>query len=627
MGFFLLIIFVLFCVGLSRMNSRISRLEQLLEGKELVKNGSVPPKQSSVSEMQTPTPRPAEPVVATTPAVSEESAGRILGRIGIGAVFIGVVFFLKYAFDNNWINETGRVAIGIVAGLVFIGVGQYLRKNYLKYSDLLMGGGVAILYLSVFSAYSFYHLIDPVVAFGFMAVVTIGTIVISLANATISLAVIGILGGFITPFAVSSGTDDMLGVFAYITLLNLGILAISVFKKWQLLVYIGYAGTILVFTSWFVKYYNEADYLFPVFAFLTIWFLIYVTSPILRTIRSAQKADEGDFSLLGISAFIYALMVYSIFNPTYHEFVGFGSVILAAFYAVVALAANKFNPKDAALNIFLPGIAVVFLSVAVPLQVSGVWISIAWLIEAVMLYLVASFIQNRGFQVMGLIVYALGVFHFFIFEEGFSQIAKCCVERDFTPIFNTSFGILTLAIVAAYVIAYMYKKYGSVSIEIQKRGIVAFAIIANILTLYAFTTQITGHYYAEISKSNVAHQENLVAIQSYNDGYDDAGKIRQEAYSTHSEEIRSFNNQSNAWVSVLWALYATLLTVLGFAKRLVSARRLGIVLFFITAVKVFIDIWSLGDLYRILVSIAFGIIALVGSFMYAKYKDRLKNAL
>ncbi len=97
------------------------------------------------------------------------------------------------------------------------------------------------------------------------------------------------------------------------------------------------------------------------------------------------------------------------------------------------------------------------------------------------------------------------------------------------------------------------------------------------------------------------------------------------AMQNHNVKISSLENTSNTLVSVLWALYAVALTGIGFARRITGIRRLGLILFVITGIKIVLDVWSLGQIYRIVSFIVFGIIALVASFVYAKYKDRLKN--
>lgn len=631
-GLFDIIAVVVFIVILVKHSGRISNLEKLIQG-------SGQPTQSQNAQSQTATQKLVpgmasqqytKPVPATNsgPVVNkknEESSGRLLGKIGIVAVLLGVAFFLKYAFDSQWIGEAGRVMIGVLFGLGFMGTGQYLRKNYVKYSDLLIGGGSAILYLSVFSAYSFYHLIDGTTAGVFMFLVTALTFAISIVNATITLSLVGIIGAFATPFLVGSGNDDMVVLFTYMIIINLGVLGISFFKKWPQLNLASFLGTIILFGSWFGRYYDE-DLLIPVMVFCFVTFLIFIVAQVARSISAGIKAKEFDYMLLGGNALAFALIGYIILQPYHHDILGFAAVFVALVYIVIAFAVNKFNATDTALNIFLPGLAVTFLSLAVPLQFSGPWIAVAWLIESCVLYFIASTISNRGFQVMGVVVYVLGLVDFFQWYtlRNFDLIGGSSRNIDFVPIFNSAFAVLLLAIVVAYAIVYFYKKFGSTSVEIQKRGIMVFVVIANILTIYALSIQITEYHSAKIEAMHRDYNAKMTDAERYSNGYSTSAQttiVSDQYYA----DISSTKNQSNTLVSILWTLYAALLTGIGFAQRIASVRRLGLILFIITAIKVLIDVWSLGQLYRIISFIAFGLIALGASFAYTKFKDRLKD--
>ncbi|HTK33355.1 MAG TPA: DUF2339 domain-containing protein [Candidatus Paceibacterota bacterium] len=550
---------------------------------------------------------------------SEDSSGRILGRIGIAAVLIGVAFFLKYAFDNNWIGPAGRVMIGIIAGLGFLGVGQYIRSKYLQYSDLIMGGGIAILYLSVFSAHSFYNLIDSGTTGIFMFLVTLLAFAISITNATQTLALVSVIGAFATPTLVGSHDNAMMTLFMYMTLINVGVLGISFFKKWPRLNLASFVGTAINFMMWFGAFYVSTD-MPPVLLFCIVTFLIFLVAQVARGITAGVKADEADYLLMGVNAFSFATIVYVLLNPQYHNVLGFASVLVAAIYMIVVFMVNKANPQDTALNIFLPGLAVVFLSIAVPLQFSGPWIAVAWFIEACVLYAIASVISNRGFQVMGLIVYCLGLFDYLYWYLNTNH------GLEFTPFFNAPFIVLALAVVAAYLIAHIYNRYGSITAEIRQRGIVAFFIIANVLSLWALTMQITSYYAAASNKLTQNYQATVANSRQYSNGYDTRAQVDQ-INKTYNETITSNRNVSNTLVSILWTLYAAVLTAIGFARRMASLRRFGLVLFFVTAFKVLVDVWNLGELYRIISFIAFGVIALAVSFGYIKYKDRLKQII
>ena len=254
------------------------------------------------------------------------------------------------------------------------------------------------------------------------------------------------------------------------------------------------------------------------------------------------------------------------------------------------------------------------------MQFSGPWIAVAWFVEAAFLYGIASVISNRGFQVMGVVVYTLGLIDFLVWQ--YDQFIRD--SSLFTPIFNTAFMVLVLATVVAYAIAYIYHRFGSVSVEIQKRGIMIFVIIANILTIYALSSQIVFYHNAKINRLNAEYANQSAQAQRYSTGYDMSG-TNARASQNYYDAVSKTRNQSNTFVSILWTLYAAALTGLGFARRIASLRRLGLMLFVITAVKVVIDVWSLGPLYRIVSFIVFGLIALIASFAYAKYKDRLKD--
>ena len=598
-----ILLFLVVAAVLIYQSGRISKIESTLkkwpkEPQSASQTGSKPTQTQAASVAASPV-SGAMPAAASTPAVnatpvqgeplSEESSGRILGGIGIGAVVIGMAFFLKYAFDNNWIGPSGRVVLGLLIGILVMSIGQSLRKKYLNYSDLLMGGGMAILYLSIYSAYGFYHLVDPMLAFmGMIAVTAIG-VAISIMNATQTLSAVALIGGFLTPFLIGTGELGPWIVFTYMTILNAGILGILFFKKWTNLVLIGLIGTWLYFGQWLSSSYTDI-LLVPTLLFILVQFLIFTASSVVRIIVEKIKAVEIDYVVLTVTALSFAGVCYHLLMPQYKDMASVGAVIVAAFYGVVALVAFKENPQDRTINIFLPGLAVAFLTAAVPIEFSGPWIAAWWLIEALVLYVVASNSSSRGFQVMGVVVYVLGLF------DVLKYIVEYTRPAGYMIFYNGPFVMLVMATIVAYAIAFMYYHYGSVSAEVRDRGIMAFVIMANIITLYALTSQVTAYY-----------------------------ELQQAAAGDSSYLYSQLQNWSNTTVSILWALYAAILTAIGFAKRYAALRRIGLTLFLITAFKVVIDVWSLGQLYRIISFIVFGIIALGASFVYVKYKDRLKE--
>ncbi len=624
-----IIIGIIFILVVINQNSKITHLEKKLDN--FLKNS-----EQKISHVSTPivasqtlqgTEHPVENAVNITNAnivteireektYEEEFSGKILGKIGIGALVLGVAFFLKYAFDNNWITPFGRVFIGVLVGAILISLGQYFRKKYDVFSELMFGGGIAILYLAFYAAHSFYNLIDPLNTGILMLLVTTLTFIFSFINQDNKLAILAVIGGFATPFIIGATGNNMLEIFTYLIILNIGVLAITIFKKWPELVALAIVGTAINFFAWFIPYYTEIALGATVF-FLVISSCVFFTASIYRVIISKIKSNEVDYFLLLLNAFGFFGIFYNIMKPQHESMLGFYTLIIGIIYIIIAYFANKENPEDKALNIFLPGMAVAFLSLAVPIQFSGVYIAILWFIEACVLYLIALSINNRGFQVMGICVYALGLINFFVWNAWNHDIL------NFIPFTNKAFGILMVAIISAYFISYIYFKYGSSSIEIQKRGVTLFLVIANILTIYALSTQIIFYYNTQnqILKNNFTTQvealnRNNNGNNNYNYNYTDRSSLE--------ISITANQNKSNTLVSILWAIYAAILTIFGFAKRSFSLRIFGLVLFILTGIKIFIDVWELGPLYRIVSFIGLGVIALIASFVYVKYKDRLK---
>ena len=606
-------LFIIVVIVLIHQNNKIRKLESLLKDKDPAQTSAAPGSISAQAKGQAqyertilgpvpvapgqgssglptvtlPTHAPAPTPVKQSEASSEEMSGRILGRIGIGALVIGVSFFIKYAFDNNWIVPVGRVMVGILIGIVLLGIGQWLRKKYLSYSDLLMGGGLAVLYISVYASYALYGLTDPITAFLALAVITAIGVIISIMNATQTLAIVAAAGGYLAPALIGAALVGPTVTFTYLTILNVGILGVLVYKKWAPLVLLGLIGTWLHFGTWLAISYTK-DLLIPTLFFILIQFLIFTAASVYRLIAEKRKAEEADYALLALTALTFAGACCSLLYTDYKDFLSLGFALTAVFYGAIALVAYKENPSDRSLNIFLPGLSVAFLTAAIPIEFSGSWIAAWWFVESLVLYVVASKSSSRGYQVMGLIVYILGLLKLFAYTVSYQD------PPGYVVIFNGPCMMVLMAIAIAYAIAFVYRRYGSLSGEIQKRGITAFIIIANALTVYVLTSQIASYYQLQIQVLGAGDSIGLV-------------------------------NASNTAVSIAWALYAVLLTIVGFAKKIPTARLMSVTLFILTACKVIVDVWDLGQLYRVVSFIAFGVIALVASFMYVKYKDRLKH--
>ena len=228
-----------------------------------------------------PTPSPSAPVATQR----EESLETIIGSrwllyAGIVAVIVGASYFIKLAFDNDWINETARVVIGGLAGgaLAYAGM-RFVRAGYPLYGQIISGGGIAILYLSCYAAFNFYHLISQLLAFGLMCLITVAAAWLADRQRSQPLAVIAVGGAFATPFLLASGRDAATVLFTYDAILVAGTMLLARRREWPWLNLLSYAGVVLTFAVWASTSYTPDKFL-TTEAFLTLFcgmflFLLY----------------------------------------------------------------------------------------------------------------------------------------------------------------------------------------------------------------------------------------------------------------------------------------------------------------------------------------------------------------
>ena len=168
----------------------------------------------------------------------------LISKIGIGILVLAIGYFVKFAIDNDWINETGRVAIGLACGGILVGLAHKLRKNYKAFSSVLVGGGIAVFYFTIALAYHQFHLFGQTSAFVIMLLITGLAVALSLWYNREEVAIIALVGGFASPFMVSNGSGNYKTLFIYLILLNTGLLIIAYNKAWRLLNLLAFVFTI-----------------------------------------------------------------------------------------------------------------------------------------------------------------------------------------------------------------------------------------------------------------------------------------------------------------------------------------------------------------------------------------------
>jgi hypothetical protein len=226
------------------------------------KTVSPPPRLPSIEPAPSPTFQPARSLV---PAINwEQFMGvKLLAWIGGLAAFLAVAFFVKYSFDNNLISPEVRMAIGFIAGLGLLVGGVVLsRKDYAVLAHTLCGTGVVILYAVTFACRGVYHFefFGPIPTFMLMVLITATAFFLSVRLNAMVVAILGMLGGFLTPILLSTGIDNPFGLFGYIAILDAGLILVAINRRWLFLVTLAAAGTIFLQIGWAGEFFIREKY-------------------------------------------------------------------------------------------------------------------------------------------------------------------------------------------------------------------------------------------------------------------------------------------------------------------------------------------------------------------------------
>ncbi len=375
----------------------------------------------------------------------------LINKIGIAILVLGISFFVKYAIDNDWINEAGRVGIGMLAGGILVGIAHFLRKNYRAFSSVLAGGGIATFYFTIAYGFHQYHLLDQTTTFGIMVIITAFAVTLSVLYDKIELAVIAALGGFLTPFLVATGQGNYVVLFTYLIILNAGLLALSYFKRWQLVNVLALVFTQVIFTGWLFREIDLKPLKFSpavAFAFETVYFFMFIGMNLMYPLLKKDKFHVLDFSVFlatGASYFGLGMQLVAIWdNGTYR---GLFTLAMGIVYAAIAFFIKKRSENEKSLFVMLIGLTLTFATLTIPIQLHGQAITMFWAAEFVLLFWLADYTGYSIFRYASLAVTILTLFSLFIDWSYVNTLE----HHGPSLIFNDLKGFITnLVVIAAF---------------------------------------------------------------------------------------------------------------------------------------------------------------------------------
>jgi len=588
--------------ALAELTTRVYRMEQRLQMAAPAPAPSAPvraepaaPVPSTVSPQRPAPPplMPPRPAIAATANAQPDWESRIgshwLNRIGIAALLIGVSYFLKFAFDNDWIGPAGQISIGIVAGIAIVIWSERFRaKNYNAFSYPLKAVGIGTLYLSLWAAFHVYNLIPSSVAFAMMLVVTAATSVMALSQDAQILAAFALVGGFSTPVLLSTGENREVALFTYVAILDIATLVLVAFRPWRRLLVMSYIGTLALYLGWYWTFYNRGP-LELTLAYASLFFAIFAIAPLITL------QPDGEHPVLAaipavlafVNAGVYFLEAYAMIQEVNKVNMAWFALALAAVYIFLSrlVHARKMAAGTSEILYYLHlALAIGFITVAIPIRLDAHWITIGWFIEAGVLLWIANRIGSDFLNAFALGALVLGVTRLLAIDNFHTT----------ELVFNLRMATFAVAVAVLGAVAW----FGAKREDETARTISAVAVVAlNVLALIALSREVSDYYLRQMA------------------GVRSTGRQWRGAYlDYHNLEIaRDFT------YSALWMAYGAMLMIVGFLRRSAFVRWQALILIAVTIVKVFVyDVSQLDRAYRIVSFIVLGALLLAISFVYQR---------
>jgi hypothetical protein len=583
-----------------------------------------------------------------------------ISRIAVVTVVLALAFFFEYAFENHWITAAGRVVLGVACGAAALGSGErFRRKGQGAFAQALTAAGIAFLYLSVWAAFGLYGLIAQPAAFGLMVLVTAGAGALALRCDGAAVAMLGLAGGFATPLLLGSGRNPWF-VLGYALVLDLAAAFAGRRRRWRWVEVLALAGTavlyiqqspapeglrtlytVFVFLFYAVFAASEArgvsiaaqvlagiapavvwspaagalwlpvaleaaglamasrrrwpaaaaaasfagfwlayeawrvdiGIVAPVAALvpLTAGFLMILAWPVWRARRGSALRLQG-LLVLALNAAFYFGLGYALLLPRFGAYEGLFAVAVAVIHGAAARVLWRVDERG---SLLAAGAAWVLLALAAPIQFAGYRVTIAWALEgAALAWLGVRLRERRALNA------AMAVFVMVVLRLAAADGRMYPDPAAYGALVNARFLAFAVAAGALWAAAWW--------IRAGRRGAAVY-VGGHALLLWGLCLEAAGWAARNAAPANVASVTGMS-------------------------------------ISVLAGGYAVLLVAAGTGWRHQPTRMLGVVLIGLVILKLYLyDIWLLGNLYRMTAFAILGVLLLVVSYLYSRFRGSIET--
>ena len=436
----------------------------------------------------------------------------LISKIGIAILIIGLAIGTKYSIDHELISPLARIILGYVAGTALLITGIKLKVKYEQFSAVLVSGAITVFYFLTYAAYDFYGLIPQLASFILMFIFTAFAVFTSLQYNKQLIAVIGLAGAYAVPFLLSDGSGRVIVLLLYMTVINAGILYLAFKKNWEKLFYTAFALSWLILTIWIVDDYNAQTQVWLALGFLTIHFIGFYTMFLANIVIKKEVLAVSNGSVLFINALIYFALEYAALyaDDQYRDYLGLYCIWNALLHFIFTLYIYRKFTTENTIFYLVAGLVLSCITIAVPVQLEGNWVTLFWLSEAMLIFYAGrkKSVAVYEYASYALMVLALGSV---IQDCSYYYNNSYSIEPIVFPfLLNIHFATVLLCAASFIIITYIDRRLPSQSPAILKSGIhkilsIAFPIIS-VLSIYAAFSQEIAHFF------NMVYADSAVKV-------------------------------------------------------------------------------------------------------------------
>jgi uncharacterized membrane protein len=402
--------------------------------------------------------------------LEEFIGGNLINKIGIIILIAGVGIGVKFAIDHELISPLVRLIIGYLIGFALLFFSFRTRINYKNFSAVLASGSLATIYFITYAGCSYYSLIPLTIAYILMVAITIYAVYISLKYDREIIALIGLVGAYAIPFLLGRETENYRILFAYITIINAGILVVSVKKYWKWLLYGAFLVTWFLFLSWLKNIYvPESDFGISILFGFIFFAFYYVTILIPEFLRNGKISVENSILLITNSFIFYGVGYFSFssFEPA-EPFSGIFTLSNSILYFLTFGYLVRTSHPDKNLRMLLIGLSITFITIFFPVQFESNWITFFWFIEALALFYIGRISKTSIYEYSSYVIIVLGFYSLLNdFSTAYISYSIDDTQSRLSPFFNRYFMTSFIALIGIGLINFVHfsKRFGNSPLE------------------------------------------------------------------------------------------------------------------------------------------------------------------